>query len=114
MPEDAYLKKIRSIFLIFLSVSCFSFGADYDVIVDPNFSPYMGGQDLISGFKTLQVLEDALIPSTNPPREGWGPATGRLAELVLIWNPLGQIATVAQHEIFGHGYRIRDIGREHH
>lgn len=35
----------------------------------------------------------------------------RLNELYLGWMPLNFLAVTAQHEVFGHGYRIRDIGR---
>ncbi|EKE08338.1 MAG: hypothetical protein ACD_17C00221G0006 [uncultured bacterium] len=36
---------------------------------------------------------------------------GRFSELYLGWMPLNFFAVVAQHEVFGHGYRIRDINR---
>ncbi|MBU6384011.1 MAG: hypothetical protein KGR16_06825 [Verrucomicrobia bacterium] len=35
----------------------------------------------------------------------------RLCELYLAWLPVNYLATVVQHEVFGHGYRIRDIGK---
>lgn len=34
----------------------------------------------------------------------------RVAELGLIWQPLNLMAYVVQHEIFGHGYRVRSFG----
>ncbi len=30
--------------------------------------------------------------------------------MVLIWYPLSEFEVTLQHEVFGHGYRIRDIG----
>lgn len=35
--------------------------------------------------------------------------TLRAAEISFIWYPLHQIAATVQHEIFGHGYRIRTL-----
>ncbi|MCH9631717.1 MAG: hypothetical protein S4CHLAM6_00340 [Chlamydiae bacterium] len=34
----------------------------------------------------------------------------RTAELGLVWQPLNLVTNVVQHEVFGHGYRVRDIG----
>ncbi len=34
----------------------------------------------------------------------------RMNELLLGWLPVNFLAAVAQHEVFGHGYRIRDLG----
>lgn len=97
--------------VLFLNLSLCS--APYDVLIDPDFSPYSGGQDLLTGFKLLQVSEDLLIPPKEDPKEGGWTSLGRFAELFLFWNPLGQLATVTQHEVFGHGYRIRDLPSRH-
>ena len=105
--------KIAYVFLI----SCILirnplFSADYDAIVDNDFSPFMGGQDFISGLKTLQMIEDAWILK-KPPKTGWKPGILRFSELVLFWDPLNSLCATVQHEFFGHGYRIREIGEKY-
>lgn len=37
-------------------------------------------------------------------------ASCRFAEMGLVWCPLSYVTKVVQHEVFGHGYRIRDLG----
>ncbi|WP_420421003.1 hypothetical protein [Simkania sp.] len=87
--------------------------APYDLLVDPDFSPYSGGQNLITGMRILQLSEDIMLPPKDEPKEGLGVSFGRFAELFFIWNPLGELATVTQHEVFGHGYRIRELPSSH-
>lgn len=36
----------------------------------------------------------------------------RLAEISFVWNPLGALTAITQHEVFGHGFRLRDLGRQ--
>ena len=87
--------------------------APYDLLVDPDFSPYSGGQNLITGMRLLQLSEDIMLPPKDEPKEGLIVSLGRFAELFFIWNPLGGLATVTQHEVFGHGYRIREFPSSH-
>ena len=72
----------------------------------------MGGQDFILGLKTLQVVEDAWIVKGDY-KTGLRPGILRFSELVLFWDPLNRICATVQHEFFGHGYRIRDIGKKY-
>lgn len=104
---------MKKLLLGFVLTFCTLQATPYDVIVDQDFSPYAGGQDILTGFKLLQLSEDLLLPPKEEPSEGFWPCTGRFAELVLVWNPLGEVASVTQHEVFGHGYRIRDIPSNH-
>jgi len=82
----------------------------YQLGWDINMSPYAGGEDLLFGLRCIERAEGYLL-ANNPacfskslPARIW-----RLSELVTIWLPLNYLAIVAEHEVFGHGYRIRDI-----
>jgi hypothetical protein len=83
---------------------------NYDLIVDPYFSPYMGADDLLFAQYELENLEKWAFHSNSPPQENWSSRWGRFATQVLFWDPLGYTLAVTQHEVFGHGYRIRSLG----
>lgn len=86
--------------------------AGYKAGWDIHFSPYAGGENLLFVHRVLERTEGYLIGLTpvcyakNASACFW-----RFSELYLGWLPVNSIAIVAQHEIFGHGYRIRDINR---
>jgi len=80
------------------------------LIFDRKMSPYMGANDFITAFRGLEYFEDHAIRNGKYPR-GFGAGCVRFLELSLIYNPLAAWSSVAQHEIFGHGYRIRDLGK---
>ncbi len=86
--------------------------AHYKLGWDIDFSPYSGGEDILFAHRCLERLEGFIIGKTSicyskqAKDRFW-----RLSELYLGWLPLNYLAVVAQHEVFGHGYRIRDIGR---
>lgn len=86
--------------------------ATYKAGWDIHFSPYAGGEDVLFAHRTLERAEGFLIGkspvyySKAPSARFW-----RLNELYLAWLPINYLATVVQHEVFGHGYRIRDINR---
>lgn len=81
------------------------------LIFDRKMSPYMGANDFITAFRGLEYFEDHAIRDEKYPR-GFGAGCVRLLELALVYNPLAAWSSVAQHEIFGHGYRIRDLGKD--
>lgn len=86
--------------------------ATYKVGWDIHFSPYAGGEDILFLHRTLERAEGFIVGlspvcySKEPSAIFW-----RFSELYMGWLPLNYLATVAQHEVFGHGYRIRDINR---
>lgn len=86
--------------------------ATYKAGWDIHFSPYAGGEDVLFAHRVLERAEGFIIGlspvyySKEASARFW-----RLNELYLGWLPINYIATVVQHEIFGHGYRIRDINR---
>ncbi len=84
--------------------------ATYELCWDIDMSPYAGGEDLLLGLRLIEKGETYLLSKTpmayskDVYARFW-----RLNELCLIWLPINYFTTVLQHEIFGHGYRIRDI-----
>lgn len=123
--EKKGLKRLKSsqfkswfvLFLLpfFLQASCpiHQFhDATYKLGWDPDFSPYSGGEDLLFAHRSIERFEGfflgktAICYSKTAAARFW-----RFTELYLAWLPLNYLATVAQHEVFGHGYRIRDLGR---
>ncbi len=81
----------------------------YLIQADINFSPYAGGEDLLFATRLLEAGEDwwfKTAPSKSPQAR-----TLRLSEMISVWLPLNYMAMLIQHEVFGHGYRIRDLGK---
>jgi len=84
--------------------------ATYNFGWDINMSPYAGGEDILFLHRCIERTEGWLI-SRSPVYYSKAPQARiwRLSELLMGWLPLNYLAVVAEHEIFGHGYRIRDI-----
>jgi hypothetical protein len=86
--------------------------ATYKLGWDIDFSPYAGGEDVLFATRCAERIEGYFLGKT--PVCYSKQATSRFwraTELYMGWLPANYLATVVQHEIFGHGYRIRDIGR---
>ncbi len=77
-------------------------------------SPYAGGEDLLFAIRILEKAEtymlgkSPIVYSKSTYARFW-----RLSELVGLWLPINYFAMLVQHEIFGHGYRIRDLNTRH-
>ncbi|MES2272587.1 MAG: hypothetical protein V4487_00145 [Chlamydiota bacterium] len=86
--------------------------AIYKISWDIHFSPYAGGEDLLFAHRLVERCQTYLtgkspiVYSKSSYARMW-----RLSELILLWLPANYMAMVVQHEVFGHGYRIRDINR---
>lgn len=103
--------KIFKLFSLLTALPLLVFSENhYEIFVDPYFSPYMGSESIFTLHKSLEKKEDGLIKPTDPPKRGVWPAVGRALELGLFWGPINSFADVVQHEVFGHGYRVRSIG----
>ena len=80
------------------------------ITYDINWSPYAGGQDILFAHRDLEKFETWILSSTSVAyRKTAAARFWRLCELVSIWLPVNYFAMVLQHEVFGHGYRIRDL-----
>ncbi len=85
--------------------------ATYKIEWDIDMSPYAGGEDLLFATRGIERFETYLLgKSPLAYSEDMYARTWRLSELFMIWLPLNYLTMVVQHEVFGHGYRIRDIG----
>ncbi len=84
--------------------------ATYKLGWDIDFSPYAGGEDILFTVRFLERVEGYVLGkspicySKTASARFW-----RFSELYMGWLPVNYLATVAQHEVFGHGYRIRDV-----
>lgn len=74
-------------------------------VVSPNLSPYAGAYDLRYVHTLLQNLDNKNFLEDAPPPPFWQ----RFLSITL-WNVFGSWESVCQHEYFGHGFRIRDLG----
>lgn len=84
--------------------------ATYKAEVDIHFSPYAGGEDVLSAQRIVEWAEKYFVNlSQMIGNKAIYARIWRLSEMVTVWLPINYLATVVQHEIFGHGYRIRDI-----
>jgi len=103
------MKRLTTLFLLLLSIELKT-ETTYPLLVDLNFSPYASSPDFIFLQYSFTNLEENIVnPNIKPDRE-WMTKFGRFADLLFIWYPINEAIMVTQHEVFGHGYRIRDIG----
>lgn len=82
----------------------------YELVVDKHFSPHASSVDLLSLHRSLELVDEVLGPN-DENRLAFSSKLTRSTELFMVWLPLNYMTTVVQHEIFGHGYRIRDLGK---
>jgi hypothetical protein len=82
------------------------------LLVDPYFSPYIGAEDLLTLHRGIECAEEWLFPRPEYPRRNFYAGLERFSQLFLFWDPLNAMMFTVQHEIFGHGYRIRTVRNE--
>jgi hypothetical protein len=71
-------------------------------------SPFAGGEDLLFIHRALERGGAWFYRhSPLPASRSWRGSIFRYADLVTIWMPIDFFTMVVQHEIFGHGFRIR-------
>ncbi len=98
--------------LLFFFNLCFflSLGATqpYYIWADIDFSPYSGSENILTLHQSLQLGSDKIF-KIKKEKKVLG-ILKRFSSMVLVWLPLSEFEIVVQHEVFGHGYRVRDIG----
>ena len=99
------MKRFFTLCLFLITGTLFS---SQTILVDPYFSPYAGSADLMTAQDLLIMGEDRWIERGG--RNSTGKIWGRTAEQFLFWYNLNMMAAVTQHEVFGHGYRLRELG----
>lgn len=108
---------MRPLGLLLLAASLYSVpfkqfhDATYRFGWDINMSPFAGGEDILFVHRGMEKIEGRIIRDTSMVNtKTAGAIYFRLMEMYLGWLPLDCLAVAVQHELFGHGYRIRDIG----
>lgn len=81
--------------------------AEEMVVVDPYFSPYAGAPDLLTAHKGLELVSDHF---QKDRKDTTMRVFSRAIEQILVWEPVNLTSSVIQHEVFGHGYRLRELG----
>lgn len=103
------MKKL--LFFLNLLLISFVFAKEpYYIMGDIDFSSYSGAEDLLSMHECLEYSADKIFYKINE-KKGLG-FLKRATGIILVWSPLSEFEIVLQHEVFGHGYRIRDIGKK--
>ncbi|MEM8727412.1 MAG: hypothetical protein AAGE99_01670 [Chlamydiota bacterium] len=82
--------------------------ANQTAMVDPYFSPYSGSANLIFLQDLMIRGEDALLRKSD--KDSTIKIWTRAFEQLLFWYNINSVAGVTQHEVFGHGYRLRELG----
>ena len=81
---------------------------------DIDMSPYAGGEDLLFLHRGIEKIDIYFLHKNPMPYSKTASARfWRLTELISVWLPLNYFAMLVQHEVFGHGYRIRDFQNHH-
>lgn len=110
---------IRLLISTFFISKTLAFQASYD----QNLSPQCGAENLSALHYNFQKFDDYVLDNIkynplniNNAFNDWKRSilrgVGRTLELNFIWAPLNDYLVVIQHEFFGHGYRIRDFGKD--
>lgn len=81
----------------------------FDATVDPYYSPYVGSDALLSLHESIYLLSEVSTSDKENPPRGLKPSFYRFLDCSLFWDPLCYAQTVVQHEVFGHGYRLRSL-----
>jgi len=105
------MSSLKSLFFFTLSLGSVAAEVYHNAIVDRYFSSYIGAEDILSAHRGLEYLQDSIYLPEHP-RRGFWIGTERFCELFFIWNPIGETAATTQHEVFGHGYRLRSLNRD--
>lgn len=80
------------------------------ICYDIDWSPYAGGENLLFGTKLFERIATYIESKTPLPySKSMAARFLRLTEFFCVYLPLNYFTSVVQHEVFGHGYRIRDI-----
>ncbi|MBF8262478.1 MAG: hypothetical protein HW387_143 [Parachlamydiales bacterium] len=94
------------------------------VSFDVHFSPFAGSQNILALHQGFERLENAFFPTPKMTLDDLkkleqsallssSSQWGRWSRNLFYWLPLNVTFLMTQHEIFGHGYRIRDLGSKY-
>jgi hypothetical protein len=87
------------------------------VAIDEHLTPSIGAVDVLSLQSALRTTEDRFLPlkiGTEQSRLGLAAGIAyRAGKLLLVDVPQDHMLLVVQHEVFGHGARMRELGSGH-
>lgn len=93
---------------LLLSSAVFA-NSDYNLIFDPYFSPYVGADNLLLTHDLIEKSKVGQFTHIYSQQQNDYSKLFRAAELIFAWDPFNYVTMVTQHEIFGHGYRVRSL-----
>lgn len=122
---------MKKIWILVCFISFYSHSSPLPLVIDQYFSPYASSQDFfvlenelirIDNYYAGNLFDKKVSKERETPnfKELLRPSltnrilgrTLRLTEISLIWTPLNNLIITVQHELFGHGYRLRDLGNK--
>ncbi len=92
---------------LFSLVASSSHSYQYSLMADRHFSPYSGAALNTSIFTLYKELDDRFLPS-SVGKVGFAWGTARVGK-VIFEDLFSKFLMVYQHEVFGHGYRLREL-----
>lgn len=102
-------KTARRAFFIFLFPSFLLYSKEdpaYVIEIDRYFSPVSFAKNFVSLSKITEDVDDLLFGEHRSIND-FAHKISRLSNIVVFWLPFGDLIATTQHEVFGHGYRIR-------
>lgn len=105
----------RSLSLIIISLLPFSsIFARYtaNLLIDPDMSPYAGATNIITIEQGVLLVGDQVWKVAKGPTSHFKSIANRAAKMLLLMDPANIFLMTTQHEIFGHGARIRSLGSD--
>ncbi|MDN3505187.1 MAG: hypothetical protein P0S95_06415 [Rhabdochlamydiaceae bacterium] len=79
-------------------------------IYDKHLSPYVGASNLITTHRFLEKSEDYLLRrATAKSSESILAGFARILDLSLVWAPINAVSYLTQRQVFGLGYRQREL-----
>ncbi|MCP5509094.1 MAG: hypothetical protein H7A39_01600 [Chlamydiales bacterium] len=79
----------------------------HQLLLDYHLSPKAAGSTMLSIHNSLESAMDKVYKLDQPNTTQ---ICIRFAEMFFGWMPLNRLTMVTQHEVFGHGYRLREFG----
>lgn len=109
------MKRLLLILFILLVTRAVTYAQyDYGIIYDPVLSMRMGTTDLVTAQKLIFSAEGLLLKARLFDEHGFWPKVGgisyRVAKSIFLDMPTDAFIGVFNHELFGHGWRLREYG----
>ncbi len=102
------MKIARTLALLFLFCSS-AYPINNSLVIDLEFSPYMGSYGIDSTRSLLQLVGDKTFHERLSNDQNAAMSLARLSYMVFVISPINDFFDVFQHEYFGHGYRVRTL-----